>query len=75
MFTAANDMAMANLIVHNTAFINSLTSKQVVITDNSNNIVAGMASGSSSDVLTAAGIDSTASGASAEDSSHNSVRI
>ena len=49
LFSVANDTTMANLLVSNSAFINSLTSHQVVITDTVNNqtkIVAGMTSGS-----------------------------
>ncbi len=38
------DAAFRNLLVENAAYIESLSSKQVVITDN-NNIVAGMTSG------------------------------
>ena len=46
------DAAFHNLLVENAAYIESLTSKQVVITDG-NNIVAGMASGS--DIAAATG--------------------
>ena len=43
-FSIMGDAAFHNLLVENAAYIESLSSKQVVITDN-NNIVAGMTSG------------------------------
>ena len=43
-FSIMGDAAFRNLLVENAAYIESLSSKQVVITDN-NNIVAGMTSG------------------------------
>ena len=45
LFSIANDQTMANLLVTNSAFINSLTSHQVVVTDNNNDVVGGITSG------------------------------
>ena len=44
LFSAASDTAMANLLVSNSAFINSLSSHQIVVTDSDNTIVGGMTS-------------------------------
>jgi hypothetical protein len=44
LFAVANDQTMANLLVTNSAFINSLSSHQVVVTDSDNTMVGGITS-------------------------------